>query len=295
MDLDSTVRELAPKLLGYCFLETGDPGLAEEILAGHADRTRAAMAATRSAGFAGGIRVRHRPPEVRARDGQATVVAAARGGVRPARRPPESGAGRRSIGRTGAGGAGAVRLRPTDRQVLLLLTVWDLGMEDAARTLGISLSAAKMRAMRARQRLRELLEEGNGNGPRMNLGQARSRRRPRCRPGDRRPRGDGGARERRRERWGIRLGCAGPAGVGSAARVCGACHVPRGRRRTGYLVVRPTVDRASRRRLSRRGSSGDWPGRDGRGVLESDGRSRRSVSDHCEPVACTLPRHPSDG
>jgi DNA-directed RNA polymerase specialized sigma24 family protein len=34
-------------------------------------------------------------------------------------------------------------------------------MEDAARTLGVSLSAAKMRAMRARQRLRELLEEGN--------------------------------------------------------------------------------------------------------------------------------------
>jgi len=50
--------------------------------------------------------------------------------------------------------------------VLLLVNVGGLGLEEAGRLLGISLSATKMRASRARQRLREALENGHGTGQR---------------------------------------------------------------------------------------------------------------------------------
>ena len=166
VDLDSTVRELAPKLLGYCFLETGDPGLAEEI---SQDTLTALVQRWR----------RHGPPDspaafvfaiARRRSARAMVR---RRLLRPLedafgfgdRRPNPEQATLRSDDKARVGRALA-RLRPKDRQVLLLLTVWDVGMENAACALGISLSAAKMRAMRARQRLRALLEEGSGNGQR---------------------------------------------------------------------------------------------------------------------------------
>jgi RNA polymerase sigma factor (sigma-70 family) len=164
VDLDDVVRELAPKLLGYCRLETGDASLAEEIAQ---DSLTALVQRWR----------RHGPPD----SPPAFVFAIAR--RRSARamvrqklwRPLEEAFGRRdghaspeqaavkSAERAHVARA-LSRLRRSDRQVLLLLTVWDLGMEQAANTLGISLSAAKMRALRARQRLRELLEEGNGHG-----------------------------------------------------------------------------------------------------------------------------------
>jgi RNA polymerase sigma factor (sigma-70 family) len=166
VDLDATVRDLAPKLLGYCFLETGDAGLAEEI---SQDTLTALVQRWR----------RHGPPDSPA----AFVFAIAR--RRSARamvrrrlwRPLEDVFGLRDghpdpeqavvqSGERARMARALARLKPADRQVLLLLTAWDLGMEDAARTLDISLSAAKMRAMRARQRLRALLEEGSGNGQR---------------------------------------------------------------------------------------------------------------------------------
>lgn len=166
VDLDATVRDLAPKLLGYCFLETGDAGLAEEI---SQDTLTALVQRWR----------RHGPPDSPA----AFVFAIARRrsaramvrrrlwrplgevfGLRDGRPNPEQAALR--LGERARVAQALARLRPADRQVLLLFTVWDLGMEDVARTLDVSLSAAKMRAMRARQRLRALLEEGNGNGQR---------------------------------------------------------------------------------------------------------------------------------
>jgi RNA polymerase sigma factor (sigma-70 family) len=164
VDLDAAVRELAPKLLGYCRLETGAPSLAEEI----AQDTLAALVHRWR---------KHGPPDSPA----AFVFAIAR--RRAARamvrrrlwRPIEEALGSRDGGRSPEQDAVASgerarvvralsKLRRFDRQVLLLVTVGDLGMEETARTLGVSLSAAKMRAMRARQRLRQLLEEGDGHG-----------------------------------------------------------------------------------------------------------------------------------
>jgi DNA-directed RNA polymerase specialized sigma24 family protein len=50
------------------------------------------------------------------------------------------------------------RLPRRDREALLVVAVGGLGTHDAAEALGISVSAVKMRTLRARQRLRALLE-----------------------------------------------------------------------------------------------------------------------------------------
>ena len=54
------------------------------------------------------------------------------------------------------------RLGHVDRELLLLLTVADLHVAEAAALLGISVPAVKMRAHRARRRLRDLLEDHSG-------------------------------------------------------------------------------------------------------------------------------------
>ena len=55
--------------------------------------------------------------------------------------------------------AALARLGPSDREILML-TAWDgLAPEEAARVLGCSRSAAKVRLYRARRRLRTALEE----------------------------------------------------------------------------------------------------------------------------------------
>ena len=166
MELDDAVRELAPKLLGYCTLETRDPALAEEL----AQETLTALVQRWR---------RHGPPDSPA----AFVFAIARRRCaravvrrrllvplefvldRPDHRVnPEQETVDRAERRLVVDCL--ARLRATDRQVLILLTVGEVGMEDAARILGISISAVKMRALRARQRLRELLEARNGTGAR---------------------------------------------------------------------------------------------------------------------------------
>jgi RNA polymerase sigma factor (sigma-70 family) len=157
VDLDDVVRDLAPKLLGYCHLETGDRSLAEEI----AQETLTALVQRWR---------RYGPPDSPA----AFVFAIARRrsaramvrrklwrpiedvlGLRDGHANPEQSA-ERTDERAQVVRALA-RLRVADRRVLLLVTVGDLNMEQAAEALGVSLSAVKMRAMRARQRLRELL------------------------------------------------------------------------------------------------------------------------------------------
>jgi len=161
VDLDVVVRELAPKLLGYCQLETGDRSLAEEIaqdaLSALVQRWRRYGPPDSPAAFVFAIaRRRSARAMVRRRLWRPLEEAF---GHRDGRANPEQAA-LRSDERARVARA-LSRLRPPDRQVLLLLTVWELPMEQAASTLRISLSAAKMRALRARQRLRELLEEGN--------------------------------------------------------------------------------------------------------------------------------------
>lgn len=55
--------------------------------------------------------------------------------------------------------AGLARLSPEDRAVITLTELEERSMEEAARELGCGLSAAKVRAFRARKRLRKALEE----------------------------------------------------------------------------------------------------------------------------------------
>lgn len=55
--------------------------------------------------------------------------------------------------------AGLAKLSPDDRAVITLVELEERSMEEAARELGCGLSAAKVRAFRARKRLRKALEE----------------------------------------------------------------------------------------------------------------------------------------
>lgn len=55
--------------------------------------------------------------------------------------------------------AALVRLSPDDRAVITLVELEERSMEDAARRLGCGLSAVKVRAFRARRRLRTILED----------------------------------------------------------------------------------------------------------------------------------------
>ncbi len=56
------------------------------------------------------------------------------------------------------------RLPPSQRAVLVLRDIYDLGGEEVARMLGISPGAVKVRLFRARQRLRELAGGEGGGG-----------------------------------------------------------------------------------------------------------------------------------
>jgi RNA polymerase sigma factor (sigma-70 family) len=161
MDLDGAVHDLAPRLLGYCLLRTGDRGLAEDLaqeaLAALVHRWR-----------------RHGPPDsaaafvfaiARRRAGRALfrrrlwlplddLRARPSPSVDPEARLLED-AERRRLTRALA------RLRPADREVLLLTAVAGLSLAETATAMKTGLSAAKMRAMRARTRLRQLLEDGD--------------------------------------------------------------------------------------------------------------------------------------
>lgn len=55
--------------------------------------------------------------------------------------------------------AGLARLSPDDRAVITMTELEERSMEEAARELGCGLSAAKVRAFRARKRLRKALDE----------------------------------------------------------------------------------------------------------------------------------------
>lgn len=55
--------------------------------------------------------------------------------------------------------AALLRLSPNDRAVITLVELEECSMEDAARRLGCGLSAVKVRAFRARRRLKTILED----------------------------------------------------------------------------------------------------------------------------------------
>lgn len=65
----------------------------------------------------------------------------------------------------GAAFAGMQRLSETDRTALLLRAVHEMPYDEIARTLGISVTAAKVRVHRARKALLGLREDRGGGGP----------------------------------------------------------------------------------------------------------------------------------
>jgi RNA polymerase sigma-70 factor (ECF subfamily) len=158
VDLEQTIRELAPRLLRYCLGRTGDRDLAEEV----AQETLAALARRWR---------RYGPPE--SPDAFAFTVARRRvfrsmarrrlfeplhlvaEGHHPDPNPEERAMHRSDLDQTLA----AIRRLPSrDREALLLVVAGGVGTGEGARLLGISVSALKMRVSRARQRLIEILE-----------------------------------------------------------------------------------------------------------------------------------------
>jgi RNA polymerase sigma factor (sigma-70 family) len=162
VDLDSALRDLTPRILRYCRGYTGDACLAEEIaqdaliaLVRHwrrqgppdsidayvfaVARRRATRALARQRLLAPleyllDLRDRRPTPEAQviARDERDLALSALR------------------------------RLSHRERDALLLTAVADLGGGAAARTLGISESAFKMRVLRARRHLAAIMENGYG-------------------------------------------------------------------------------------------------------------------------------------
>jgi RNA polymerase sigma-70 factor (ECF subfamily) len=163
VDLENIIRELTPGLLRYCTARTRDRNLAEEI----AQESLAALVMRWN---------RHCAPE----SAQAFLFAVARrraaramlrrrlllplqllAGSRDNAPDPEEAALRRSECTTLA--RALEQLPARDREALLMVAIGGLKTPEAARVLGISESALKMRTLRARQRLQALMEDGNGH------------------------------------------------------------------------------------------------------------------------------------
>jgi RNA polymerase sigma factor (sigma-70 family) len=159
VDLEATVRDLAPRVLRYARMWTRDAALAEEV----AQESLTALVRRWRA---------HGPPDspqafvfsiARRRAGRAVVrrklwvpieeILGARDGHPTPEDLTVAGSERAHLL------AGLARLPRRDREALLMVTVGHLSTHDAAEALGISASAVKMRTLRARARLRRLLEE----------------------------------------------------------------------------------------------------------------------------------------
>ena len=158
MDLEATLAEVAPGLLRYCTGASGDPVAGEEL----AQEALTALVTYWR---------RHGPPE----STRAFVYVVARRIVRrhrwrrrllvplefltDGRHPapdPETTTCRRSELQQTLTAVGSLPER--ERQALLLATAGDLDVHSAARVLGISASAFKMRVHRARRHLVQFME-----------------------------------------------------------------------------------------------------------------------------------------
>jgi RNA polymerase sigma-70 factor, ECF subfamily len=161
VDLENIIRELTPGLLRYCRARTRDRNLAEEI----AQESLVALIMRWNS---------HGAPE----SAKAFLFAVARrkaaraifrrrlllplqilAGSRDHAPDPEEAVLHRD-GYTQLARA-LEQLPARDREALLIVAVGDLNTSEAARVLGISESALKMRTLRARQRLHALMEDGN--------------------------------------------------------------------------------------------------------------------------------------
>jgi len=161
VDLDGTIRDLAPRVLRYAIARTGDASLGEDV----AQESLAAL-------------VRHWRRNGPPASAEAFVFAVARRrAVRAVVRrrlwvPIEQIFDNHDGAPTPEGRAVAraehervraalARIPRRDREALLLLSVAELGTAESATTLGLSVSAFKMRVHRARKRLAAELEDGH--------------------------------------------------------------------------------------------------------------------------------------
>jgi RNA polymerase sigma-70 factor (ECF subfamily) len=159
VDLDRVITELAPRVLRYVTARLGDSGVAEEI----AQESLASLVRCCRNGSA---------PD--SADAYVFAIARRRVGRAVWRRrlwlPLEAAAGARTAGPSPEAKVIArseehrvrsalARLSRRDREAILLVALGEMTTADAARTLGVSVSAVKMRVSRARARLTALLEE----------------------------------------------------------------------------------------------------------------------------------------
>lgn len=158
MELESILNDLAPRLLRFCLGQGGDRGLAEEAaqdaLAALVQRWRQHGPPQVPEAFAFAIARRRLRRAVWKRRIFAPLEAAS-DGTSPLPGPEAEAVQRADLRRTLEELA---RLPARQREALLLAATSELDGAHAARLLGISRSAFKMRVHRARQRLSQLLE-----------------------------------------------------------------------------------------------------------------------------------------
>jgi RNA polymerase sigma-70 factor (ECF subfamily) len=162
VDLEETVRDLAPRVLRYAVARTGGASIGEDVAQ---ESLEALVRHWRQAG----------PPE----SAEAFVFSIARRrAVRAVIRrklwvPIEQAFGRHdrapspervalSRAEHKRARAALARLPRSDREALLLVALGEVSSAEAAEVLGLSVSALKMRIHRARKRLAVELEDGHG-------------------------------------------------------------------------------------------------------------------------------------
>lgn len=159
MDLEDTLRALAPQLLRYCLGQTGDAALAEEAaqeaLTALVQRWRRHGPPDCPEAFAFAI-ARRRAFRLRLKSRLLEPLQ-----VLFDRHTPEPSPEEQAVSRAGQRRllAALRRLAPGDREALLLVGVEEMDLTRSAEILGISLSAIKMRVHRARKRLARILED----------------------------------------------------------------------------------------------------------------------------------------
>lgn len=162
MDLEATLTDLAPRLLRYCLGLAADRSLAEEAaqdaLTALVSRWRRYGPPESPAAFAFVV-ARRRARRAKLRQLLFEPLERLKNGHHP-KPDPEQDVLRRDRLERALGALG--RLPRGHRDALLLVAAGELDTASAARVLGISRSALKMRVHRARHTLAEKLEEQHG-------------------------------------------------------------------------------------------------------------------------------------
>ncbi len=162
MDLESAIERLAPELLRFCTGLTRSPAegeeLAQEALSSLIRYWRTQGPPQSPAAFAYTV-ARRQAHRWRRRLLRFLPLDLLESRPHPAPGPETRSADRERL----QGALRALgRLTERDREAILLAADPEMGVEDAARVLGITSSAFKMRVHRARQRLSSSMELGHG-------------------------------------------------------------------------------------------------------------------------------------